>query len=55
MPTDHDSFLRIKGVGNNKVRQFGERFLEVITEHVAQSPAPRVGTVPPDPAAWPGD
>ena len=36
LPTDHKSLLQIKGVGNNKLDQFGDRFLAVIREQVAE-------------------
>ncbi len=35
-PLDHDSLLRIKGVGESKMRQYGERFIEVIREHAGE-------------------
>ena len=50
MPADRDSLLRVKGVGESKLRQFGDRFISVIADHVAYtegeigrtpSPAPR--------------
>ena len=37
MPTDHDSFLRIKGVGNNKAQQFGDRFIRAISDFVSET------------------
>ena len=33
MPLDHDSFRRIKGVGEAKFQQFGDRFIAVIRDH----------------------
>lgn len=35
-PTDHESLLQIKGVGAKKLDQFGDRFLAVVCEHVAE-------------------
>ena len=35
MPTDHNSLLQIKGIGDSKARQFGDRFLALISEHAA--------------------
>ena len=32
-PQDRDSFIRIKGVGESKLRQFGDRFIAMIREH----------------------
>ncbi|MDE2815295.1 MAG: RecQ family ATP-dependent DNA helicase, partial [Chloroflexota bacterium] len=36
LPTDHESLLQIKGVGNTKLSQFGDRFLAVIRKNVAE-------------------
>ena len=34
LPADREALLRLKGVGPNKLQQFGERFLDSIAEHV---------------------
>ena len=34
MPKDHDSFRKIKGVGESKLRQFGDQFITIIAGHV---------------------
>ena len=39
MPTDHNSLLQIKGVGDAKAQRFGDRFLALISEHTAQGGA----------------
>ena len=36
LPTDHDSLLQIKGVGNTKLDQFGDRFLAAIREYAVE-------------------
>jgi ATP-dependent DNA helicase RecQ len=33
-PQTKDAFLRIKGVGNAKLKQFGDRFISVIRKHM---------------------
>ena len=35
-PRDHDSFRRIKGVGEAKLRQFGDQFIAVIRDHAGE-------------------
>ncbi|MCE2404233.1 MAG: DNA helicase RecQ [Dehalococcoidia bacterium] len=35
MPGDRDQMLKVKGVGDSKLRQFGDRFLSVIAGHLA--------------------
>ena len=42
LPTDDEALLRIKGVGENKLRQFGERFVAVICEHLGERAGPDV-------------
>ena len=37
MPRSHDSLRKIKGVGEAKLRQFGDQFISVIADHVADS------------------
>ena len=37
MPRDHESFRRIKGVGDAKLQQFGGQFIAVIADHAAES------------------
>ena len=37
MPRDHESFRRIKGVGDAKLQQFGGHFIAVIADHAAES------------------
>ena len=34
MPKDHDSFRKIKGVGESKLREFGDQFITIIAGHV---------------------
>ena len=52
MPLDRDSFLRIRGVGQSKLDQYGDAFISALREHVparaANSPAA------PPPATSPG-
>ncbi|MBU0459299.1 MAG: HRDC domain-containing protein, partial [Nanoarchaeota archaeon] len=36
-PRDYDEFLRINGVGQKKLEDFGDSFLEVINGHVGQN------------------
>ncbi len=40
LPTDDEALLRIKGVGENKLRQFGDRFVAVIREHLEERVGP---------------
>ncbi len=35
-PTDGESMLQVKGVGENKLARFGEEFLSVIRQHGAE-------------------
>ena len=42
LPTDDEALLRIKGVGENKLRQFGDRFVAVICEHSGERAGPDV-------------
>ena len=42
LPTDDEALLRIKGVGENKLRQFGDRFVAVIREHLGERAGPDV-------------
>ena len=42
LPTDDEALLRIKGVGENKLRQFGDRFVAVICEHLGERAGPDV-------------
>ena len=37
MPRDHESFRRIKGVGDAKLHQFGGQFIAVIADHTAKN------------------
>ena len=37
IPLDHESFRRIKGVGDAKLQQFGGQFIAVIADHTAES------------------
>ena len=37
MPRDHESFRRIKGVGDAKLQQFGGQFIAAIADHAAES------------------
>ena len=37
LPKDNEDFLRIKGVGYNKLRDYGESFLDVINDHIMQT------------------
>ena len=41
MPQDNETFIGIKGVGESKLRQFGERFITIIREHAGKGPADR--------------
>ena len=36
VPTDRDTLLHVKGVGPRKLQEFGDRFLDVIREHVEE-------------------
>jgi ATP-dependent DNA helicase RecQ len=38
LPKNNEEFLRIKGVGHNKLSDYGESFLEVINDHVSIAP-----------------
>ena len=39
MPRDHESFRRIKGVGDAKLQQFGGQFIAVIADHAGKNAA----------------
>ena len=46
MPTDRNSLLKVKGVGESKVQQFGDRFISVIADHLTGTGG-QVAVVPP--------
>jgi len=37
LPKNNEEFLRIKGVGQNKLSDYGESFLEVINDHIREN------------------
>ena len=44
-PQDHESLLKLKGVGESKLRQFGDQFIAAITNHVSANEGKQVGAV----------
>ena len=56
-PQDHESLLRLKGVGESKLRRFGDQFIAAIANHVSANEGKQVGQSAPavePPAAWGG-
>jgi ATP-dependent DNA helicase RecQ len=47
-PTDRTAFAQIPGVGERKLKDFGEAFLAEIKKFLADRPAPEPGRRPPD-------
>ena len=43
MPQDRDSLLQVKGVGNHKVQQFGDRFIVAIADHLSDTVSEAAG------------
>ena len=48
MPRSHDSLRKIQGVGEAKLRQFGDQFISVIADHVADSESRGAGPASPE-------
>ena len=46
-PTSLHQFSNIYGVGENKTRQFGNRFVELICKHIVETPAPEQAAATP--------
>ncbi len=47
MPLDRDSFLRVNGVGQSKLDQFGDAFISAIRDHApARTAGPQAGAPP---------